>query len=59
MHLAVRVRMPSERDKAVETIRAFVREGDASVLKPERMRMLRGYSTVPRDLRPWGNKGNT
>ena len=39
-YLPVRVRMPSERDKVVEMIRTFVREGDASVLKPERMRRL-------------------
>jgi radical SAM superfamily enzyme YgiQ (UPF0313 family) len=39
-YLPVRVRMPSERDKAVELIRNFVREGDASFLKPEGMRRL-------------------
>ena len=39
-YLPVRVRMPSERDKAVETIRQFVRKGDESVLRPERMRRL-------------------
>lgn len=33
--------MPSERDKTVdEMIRKFVREGDASFLKPEGMRRL-------------------
>ena len=39
-YLPVRVRMPSERNKAVETIRQFVRKGDESFLKPERMRRL-------------------
>lgn len=39
-YLPVRVRMPSERDKVVEMIRTFVREGDASFLKPEGMRRL-------------------
>ena len=39
-YLPVRVRMPSERDKAVETIRQFVRKGDESFLRPERMRRL-------------------
>jgi radical SAM superfamily enzyme YgiQ (UPF0313 family) len=39
-YLPVRVRMPAERDKVVEMIRMFVREGDASLLKPERMRGL-------------------
>lgn len=39
-YLPVRVRMPSERDMAVEMIRAFVREGDASLLKPDGMRRL-------------------
>ncbi len=39
-YLPVRVRMPSERDKVVETIREFVRKGDASFLKPEGMRGL-------------------
>jgi len=39
-YLPVRVRMPSERDKAVETIRTFVREGNAALLKPEGMRRL-------------------
>lgn len=39
-YLPVRVRMPSERDKTVEMIRVFVREGDASFLKPEGMRRL-------------------
>jgi radical SAM superfamily enzyme YgiQ (UPF0313 family) len=39
-YLPVRVRMPAERDKAVEMIRTFVREGDASFLKPEGMRRL-------------------
>jgi radical SAM superfamily enzyme YgiQ (UPF0313 family) len=39
-YLPVRVRMPSERDKAVDTIRNFAREGDASFLKPEGMSML-------------------
>jgi radical SAM superfamily enzyme YgiQ (UPF0313 family) len=39
-YLSVRVRMPSERDKAVETIRKFVREGDAALLKTEGMRRL-------------------
>ena len=39
-YLALRVRMPSERDATVEMIRQFVRNGDESVLKPERMRRL-------------------
>ncbi|MEK6744053.1 MAG: radical SAM protein [Nitrospirota bacterium] len=39
-YLPVRVRMPAERDKVVAMIREFVREGDASVLKPEGMRRL-------------------
>jgi len=39
-YLPVRIRMPSERDKVVAMIRKFVREGDASVLKPEGMRRL-------------------
>jgi len=39
-YLPVRVRMPSERDKTVEMIQTFVREGDASFLKPEGMRRL-------------------
>ena len=39
-YLPVRVRMPMERDKTVEMIRTFVREGDAALLKPEGMRRL-------------------
>ena len=39
-YLPVRVRMPSERDKTVDMIQTFVREGDASFLKPEGMRRL-------------------
>lgn len=39
-YLPVRVRMPADRDKVVEMIRKFVREGDASLLRPERMRGL-------------------
>jgi radical SAM superfamily enzyme YgiQ (UPF0313 family) len=39
-YLPVRVRMPAERDKIIEVIRTFVREGDASFLKPEGMRRL-------------------
>lgn len=39
-YLPVRVRMPAERDKAVVLIRTFVREGDASSLKPDGMRRL-------------------
>ncbi len=39
-YLPVRVRMPSERDKAVQMIRTFVREGNAALLKPEGMRRL-------------------
>jgi radical SAM superfamily enzyme YgiQ (UPF0313 family) len=39
-YLPVRVRMPLERDKAVETIRAFVQGGDAALLKPDVMRRL-------------------
>lgn len=39
-YLPVRVRMTSERDKAVQMIRKFVREGNASFLKKEEMRRL-------------------
>ncbi len=39
-YLPLRVRMPSERDEAVGMIREFIRNGDASMLKPERMRRL-------------------
>lgn len=39
-YLPLRVRMPSERDNAVKMIREFVRNGDASFLKSERMRRL-------------------
>ena len=39
-YLPVRVRMPSERNKAVKMIRKFVRAGDASPMKPEGMRRL-------------------
>jgi radical SAM superfamily enzyme YgiQ (UPF0313 family) len=39
-YLPVRVRMPLQRDEAVEMIRGFVRKGDTSFLKPERMRRL-------------------
>ena len=39
-YLPVRMRMPSKRNTAVEMIRGFVREGDASHLKPEGMRRL-------------------
>jgi radical SAM superfamily enzyme YgiQ (UPF0313 family) len=39
-YLPVRVRMPAERDKVVAMIRKFVREGEASALKPEGMRRL-------------------
>ncbi len=39
-YLPVRVRMPAERDKTVDMIRTFVREADASFLKPEGMRRL-------------------
>ena len=39
-YLPVRVRMPAERDKTMEMIRAFVREADASFLKPEGLRRL-------------------
>ncbi len=39
-YFPVRVRMPSERDRVVEMIRTFVREGDGSFLKPEGMRRL-------------------
>jgi radical SAM superfamily enzyme YgiQ (UPF0313 family) len=39
-YLPVRVRMPLERDKAVEMIRSFVRDGNTSFLKPEGMRRL-------------------
>ena len=39
-YLALRVRMPSERDAAVEMIRRYVRDGDASSLRSESMRRL-------------------
>jgi radical SAM superfamily enzyme YgiQ (UPF0313 family) len=39
-YLPLRVRMPSERDETVGMIREFIRNGDASMLKPERMRGL-------------------
>ncbi len=39
-YLPIRVRMPAERDKAVEMIRTFVQTGDASQMKPEGMRRL-------------------
>lgn len=39
-YFPVRVRMPTQRDKAVEMIRTFVRKGDGSFLKPEGMRRL-------------------
>jgi len=39
-YLPLRVRMPSGRDSAVEMIRTFVRTGDATFLKTERMRRL-------------------
>jgi radical SAM superfamily enzyme YgiQ (UPF0313 family) len=39
-YLPVRVRMPAERDKAVDMVRAFVRQGDPSFLKPEELRRL-------------------
>lgn len=39
-YLPVRVRMPAERDKTIEMIRTFVREADASFLKPEGLRRL-------------------
>ena len=39
-YLPVRVRMPAERDEAVEMIRKFVSEGDVSSLKPEGIRRL-------------------
>ncbi len=39
-YLPVRVRMPLERDKAVEIIRTFVRDGNTLFLKPEGMRRL-------------------
>jgi radical SAM superfamily enzyme YgiQ (UPF0313 family) len=39
-YLPVRVRMPLQRDETVAMIRGFVRNGDASLLKPERMRRL-------------------
>jgi radical SAM superfamily enzyme YgiQ (UPF0313 family) len=39
-YFPLRVRMPAERDKAAGMIRAFVREGNRSQLKPERMRRL-------------------
>ncbi len=39
-YLALRVRMPSERDATIEMIRQFVRKGDGSFLRPERMRRL-------------------
>ncbi len=39
-YLPVRVRMPSDRDRTVDMIRAFVRQGDAASLKPEGLRRL-------------------
>jgi len=39
-YLPLRVRMPLQRDEAVETIRQVVRKRDPSLLKPERMRGL-------------------
>jgi radical SAM superfamily enzyme YgiQ (UPF0313 family) len=39
-YLPLRVRMPAQRDEAVETIRQFVRKKDRSSLKPERSRGL-------------------
>ena len=39
-YLPLRVRMPLERDRAVEMIRQFVRNGDASFLRPDRIRRL-------------------
>jgi hypothetical protein len=39
-YLPLRIRMPSGRDHAVETIRQLVRDGDGSLLKPERLRRL-------------------
>ena len=39
-YLPVRVRTPAGRDQVVVLLRTFVREGDASSLKPDRMRRL-------------------
>jgi radical SAM superfamily enzyme YgiQ (UPF0313 family) len=39
-YLPLRVRMPSGRDHAVETIRQYLRDGDRAFLKPEGMRRL-------------------
>lgn len=39
-YLALRVRMPAERDAAVLTIGEHVRQGDASALRPEQWRRL-------------------
>lgn len=39
-YLPIRVRMPSERDKTVDMIRALVRRGDSSFLTPEALRGL-------------------
>ena len=39
-YLPIRVRMPSQRDRTVAMIREFIRQGDASVLRPDGMRRL-------------------
>ena len=39
-YLPLRVRMPAERDSAVETIRQHVRSGDPSLLRPDQLRRL-------------------
>ncbi|OGW41825.1 MAG: hypothetical protein A2010_06470 [Nitrospirae bacterium GWD2_57_9] len=39
-YLPLRVRMPSDRDRAVALIRKFVKEGNAATLMPEHMRRL-------------------
>jgi len=39
-YLPLRVRMPSDRDNAIEMLRETVRKGEGSTLKPEHMRRL-------------------
>ena len=39
-YLPLRIRMPSERDSAIEMIRQYVRNGDPSVLRHDRFRRL-------------------
>ncbi len=39
-YLPLRVRMPSDRDAAVRTLREYVQKNDATMLRPDRMRRL-------------------